>query len=215
MKKAFLLLGSLLVLGSFSVSAMAADECIAGQVTGMSLETEFGPGVSEITRCLTKGGQVKLVIQVNKACRDTTVVATNSGYAIENHARSCTPGNPSNPLAYGRGYGIAQAKAMINDYTITNGILPQNLDINLIVHGGGGTMLLNTPWNKLKDDVKHLMDKGVKIHFCMNTVRGMSKKMGISTTQFTSMVIPGVTYVTGGMTALQEFQNLGYTYLQP
>ena len=119
-------------------------------------------------------------------------------------------------------------KNMIRDYKVTHGISADKLDLNIIVHGGGGTMMLNTPMNKLKPAVQALLDDGVKFHFCMNTVRGMAKKMTaakraatgnntlvVTPANVVSMVIPGVTYVTGGLTALGDFEELGYNYIHP
>ena len=198
--------------GLISVPAMADDdddnkgECIVGQVNEMSLADEFGADVPNITRCLKETGEVKLVMQINKACRDTTVVSTNTGYRLENHARSCGDN---------RGYGIAQLKNMIKDYKITHNIEAEKIDLRIVVHGGGGTMLLDMPWNKLKPAVKALMADGVKFYFCMNTVRGMARKMGLTSSQLVSKVIPGVEYVTAGLTAVADFQEVGYNYVQP
>lgn len=236
MKKLYLVLGSVFVLGSFSIPVMADDdddnnkgECIsAPAIPGYtSLDDEFGPGTAAKTRCLKKD-KVKLVLQINKACRDTAIITDGITGApvIENHARSCKAGDPANRYSYGRGYGIAQTKAMINDYTITNGIDKDKLDIILIVHGGGGTMLMNNkkPFakNNLQADVEYLLSQGVEIKFCMNTVRGMAKKISAKTglpitskALVQNFIIDGVTYVTGGMTALQDYQDVGYTYVQP
>ena len=227
MKKTLLIISSLIMFGLVSVPAMADDddndsgECIVGQVYGMSLAEEFGEGTGDITRCMEETDRVKLVMQVNKACRDTTVVynTATSGYKLDNHANTC---------GASRGYGIAQMKNMIKDYKITHGIKANKLDLNIIVHGGGGTMMLNTPKNNLKPAVLALIADGVKFHFCMNTVRGMAKKMTaakrlatgnntlvVTPANVVSMVIPGVTYVTGGLTALGDFEELGYNYIHP
>jgi len=182
------------------------DDCPVGLVKGLTLDEEFGEGIQAVTRCLENRKKIKLVMQINKACRDTTVVATNTGYAIENHARSC---------AENRGYGIAQLKNMLADYKVTHGIDAKRLDVNVIVHGGGGTMMLDLPWNKLKPAVESLIAEGVKFRFCQNTVRGMAPKMGMTVPAFVSKVIPGVTYVTAGLTAVADFQEEGYMYIQP
>ena len=192
-----------------SVQATEPDaECIVGLVNSdfTSIDEEFGYGIHDKTRCIARTESIKLVMQVNKACRDTTVVPAGAGYRLENHARSCGDS---------RGYGIAQMGKMIKDWTITHGISADKLDLNIIVHGGGGTMLLDMGWNKLKPAVEDLMNKGVKFHFCMNTVRGMAPKMGMTSAQLVSNVIPGVSFVTGGLTALADFQNLGYDYIHP
>jgi len=208
------LLNVILLLSLINVPVVFADDdhgdenkaCPVGLVKGLTLDAEFGEGVQAKTRCLENRKKIKLVMQVNNACRDTTVVSTNSGYALENHARSC---------GETRGYGIAQLKNMIADYKITHGIDADKLDLNVVVHGGGGTMLLDMPWNKLKPAVTSLMAQGVKFYFCQNTVRGMAKKMGLPTPIFVSKVLPGVEYVTAGLTAVADFQKEGYMYIQP
>lgn len=232
MKKILTLLSTIFILSFINAPAMADDnsgECIIGQVNGMSLAEEFGEAVPAITRCLEKNNKINLVMQVNKACRDTGVkVSTNAEgatvAALDNHANSC---------GASRGYGIAQMKNMIKDWKITHDITADKLDLNIIVHGGGGTMLLDSSkagyiTNNLQDAVQALLDDGVKFHFCMNTVRGMAKKMQagmrkksgnpdlvFTSANLVSKVIPGVTYVTGGLTALSDFQSKGYTYIHP
>ena len=227
--KKILLLSSLMFLGLVNAPAIAANddpnknECPVGLVTGQSIEDEFGEGVSGITRCIKNRGQIKLVMQVNQSCRDTTVVSDGAGgYMLENHPKSC---------GGGRGYGIAQMKNMINDYVVTHGIPADKLDLKIVVHGGGGLMLLDDdilmkplPWgdNNLQGAVVDLIagnHHGVKVkfYFCMNTVRGLANKLGFvtDTADLVSRVIPGVEYVTGGLTALGDFQEEGYVYIQP
>ena len=209
------LLSIIVFLGFVNTPAVFADDnhhenenkaCPVGLVNGLTIDEEFGEGIQVKTRCLENRKKIKLVMQVNNACRDTSVVSTNTGYALENHARSC---------GETRGFGIAQLKNMIADYTITHGIAADKLDLNVVVHGGGGSMLMDMPWNQLKPAVVDLMEQGVKFYFCQNTVRGMAKKMGLTLTQFTSKVIPGVQYVTAGLTAVADFQKEGYQYIQP
>lgn len=234
------LLGLFLILGlSVNAQVVLADDdnddqaCPVGLVTGLTLDEEFGTGVSTITRCIENRKEIKMVMQVNKACRDTLQKADS--LAMDNHASTC---------GTGRGYGIAQMRNMIKDWVITHGMKAKKLDLNIIVHGGGGTMLLRNPTddvtgeetarsNNLEEKVEELLNgtipgaegAKVKFHFCMNTVRGMAKKKagpGASSEKIAMIrkglvrnVIPGVTYVTGGLTALADFQKEGYTYIQP
>jgi intracellular sulfur oxidation DsrE/DsrF family protein len=51
------------------------------------------------------------------------------------------------------------------------------------------------------------MADGVKFYFCQNTARSMK----VSTDQ----LIPGVEYVTAGISALADFQSNGWTNVQP
>lgn len=220
MQKHWLLCGLLpLMLSVNSVSAgndrssnVKVNDCSIS-FNDMHVDDEFGEGVYELTRCLKNTQHIQLVMQVNQSCRDTTIVEDSaSGYKLENHPKSCDPG---------RGYGIAQMKNMINDYVGTHGMSPDRLDLKIIVHGGGGLMLLDdaeVPWtNNLQPVVEELMDKGVKFYFCMNTLRGLAKKLPFvaDTEDLTSRVIPGVEFVTGGLTALADFQKQGYSYIQP
>jgi hypothetical protein len=39
-----------------------------GEVSGMSLDEEFGPGTSDITKCIKRRHQVKMVVQINQFC---------------------------------------------------------------------------------------------------------------------------------------------------
>lgn len=171
----------------------------------MTIDDEFGAGSNAITRCLANRNKIKLVMQVNKACRDTAVVSDgNGGYRIKNHPTSCNPG---------RGYGVAQMKAMIRDFTVTNGIPPRKLDLVMIFHDGGGYLLLKG--NAFEQDVKDLLAAGVRMYFCQNTVRGFIRNGALPAGDATSHIIEGVEYVTGGLTALSDFEGRGYTYIQP
>jgi len=71
------------------------------------------------------------------------------------------------------------------------------------------------PWNKLKPAVTALIADGVKFYFCQNTIRGMAPKMGLTSAQLVSKILPGVEYVTAGLTAVADFQKEGYLYIQP
>ena len=89
-------------------------------------------------------------------------------------------------------------------------------EIAAIVHSGGGKLLLDplaaAPHsqafsNQFADKVEELMADGVKFYFCQNTARSMK----VSTDQ----LIPGVEYVTAGISALADFQSNGWTNVQP
>ncbi|MBE9527426.1 MAG: DsrE family protein [Proteobacteria bacterium] len=207
----FSMVGSSAIAGNDASTNGIMDNCTVS-FNEFTIDEEFGDGINDITRCLKNQQQIKLVMQVNKSCRDTTVVLDNDagGYKLENHPKSC---------GENRGYGIAQMINMIRDYEVTHGISLDQLDLKIIVHGGGGLMLLDTykvPWdNNLQSAVEDLMDKGVRFYFCQNTVRGLAKKMKLSVPEFVDKVILDVEYVTGGLTALADFQKEGYVYIQP
>ena len=198
-----LLAAALIGLG-FSGGAVAAgggnNECPVDVLEGSpgtpdtTLDLEFGPYSAEITHCLKRRHKVKLVVQVNQYC-----------------ARTDTNGVCTRP------YALHNIDNVINDYEVTNGMVQgQDYEIAAIVHSGGGTLLLDpnasTPHpnagnNQFAQNVKDLMEAGVKFYFCQNTARGMHVT--------TDQLIPGVEYVTAGISALADFQSNGWTYVQP
>ena len=164
------------------------DDCPVGLVSGLTLDDEFGSGTSELTRCLEKRSRAKVVFQINKACRNDACTAP---YAIGN---------------------IINA---INDYEITHDmIIGEDVEIAAIVHSGGYSLILNNDsdhphadTNLFQAGMEELIRKGVDVYFCQNTARSR----GVITEQ----LIPGVKYVTAGVTAIADFQMLGYGYVQP
>jgi len=161
--------------------------CPVGLVSGLSLDDEFGPGTSEITRCIQKT-PVKVVYQINITCGDE---ACNKPYAL---------GNIQNA---------------INDYQITHGLmLGKDFEIIAVAYSGGYRLMTANnaqqafgEENPFQEQVESLIEQGVKIYFCQNT----SRSKGI----VTANLIPGIKYVTSGVTALADFQLLGYAYMQP
>jgi intracellular sulfur oxidation DsrE/DsrF family protein len=157
---------------------------------GLGLDAEFGAGSSEITRCLQRRHDVKLLIQANNFCGNS----------------ACT-----------RPYALHNIVNVIADYKKTNGMKPGiDYEIAVIVHSGGGTLVLDPDAanphpaaanNVFDQNVKDLIADGVKFYFCQNTARGMHVH--------TSELIPGVEYVTAGISALADFQSQGWTYVQP
>ena len=138
-----------------------------------------------------------------------------------------------------RAYALHNIYNVIADYETTYGMRPgKDYEIVAIVHSGGGPLVvkngttgdLNVPpdpkkvvTNAFEDDVKDLMNKGVKFYFCMNTTRGMQAK-GMLPADATSALVTSmdsngvehsVGYVTAGITALADFQQRGYEYVQP
>jgi intracellular sulfur oxidation DsrE/DsrF family protein len=166
---------------------------------GQELDTEFGPGSSEITKCLDKRHQVKLVVQINQA----------PPYALHN------------------------IQNVIDDYEYTNGMVPgRDYEIAAIVHSAGGLTVVqnsrldtlavnndNDPDNDIHNpgetQVVRLMEQGVQFYFCQNTTRGYIAKGILSPGDATAELIPGVQYVSAGISALADFQSRGWQYVQP
>lgn len=167
-------------------------ECPVDLVNGMTLDDEFGDGTSELTHCLKLRHKVKLLIQANKYCGKTDALG------------KCK-----------RPYALHNINNVIKDYEFTNGmVLGQDYEIAVVVHSAGGVLLLDPDGshpkaaaNQYSGYVEDQLDKGVKFYFCQNTARGMGVK--------TDQLIPGVEYVTAGISALADFQSRGWTYVQP
>ena len=185
------------------------NECPVGLVNGNTLDDEFGYGTSDLTKCLDRRHNVKVVMQINKYCRD----------AVDN--ADCT-----------RSYTLGNIRNMIKDYEVTHGMEQgKDYEIVAVVHSGGGWQMLKdegldgngnsvTGRNQFESEVSDLITKGVKFYFCQNTTRGFIRGNILPETEdtaggATAELIPGVQYTTAGVTAIAEFQQRGYEYVQP
>jgi len=210
MKLLNLTLGALLV-GLVSMPAFAKGkgntECPVGLVSGLTLNDEFGPGTADLTKCIKKRAQVKVVVQINQYGTDT------------------------------RAYALGNIENIIADYEITHGMVPgRDYEIVGVIHSAGGRLALKntglnsagkemTGRNPHESQMKALMDKGVKFYFCQNTTRAYMDQLPTSITSLpkyqttgfsaTDQLIPGMLYTTAGVSAIADFQAQGYQYIQP
>lgn len=183
-----LLMSAMLAMPLFAAADDDDDaNCPAGTPYPVSYETKFGPEVIATMRCLENREDVRVVMQVN-IFKDSK----------------------------GRPYGFRNLPMMMKDYTQANGIDPKEVDIRVIVHGGGYPFVLdpaaaNPHADAVKNDqvalVNQVLGMGIKVYLCLNT----AASKGIMANQ----LLPGVQTVTGGLTALADFQDLGYSYIQP
>lgn len=174
-------------IGSRATDLIDDIDCPVGLVNGMTLNDEFGPGTAAITRCL-EHRPIKVVFQINNACSNDP----------------CT-----------KPYALENIENAVKDYEVTHGLV-SGIDFKVIavVHGKGYPLVVNNdatnPYkeaNPFQSQVEGLMAQGVKFYFCQNTARAR----GV----VTENLIPGIRYVTSGVTALADFQALGYSYVQP
>ena len=233
------LIGAIAVSGLLVAgTAQANDACPVGVLPGSpgtpetTLNDEFGPGTRALTTCLNSRENIKIVMQLNKSCRDsyaTHPVGTNGKPTGEvskvvNDIANC---------ANNRAYALGNLRNMWKDLTITNGIPEEEIDIRVVVHSGGGYQMLqdegydgNGDWvtgrNKFQGQVEELMGLGVRFFFCQNTTRGFIRNGTLpgldlvdSTGGATAQLISGVEYVTAGVTAISDLQEQGYRYVQP
>jgi hypothetical protein len=120
----------------------SATGCPVGLVTGLTLDEEFGPGTSEITRCLVMRNNIKMLVHIDQF--------------------------EENP---GRPFGLVNIQRSINDYEITNGSRDYKI-VSVINGGGGTLVLNQnaaTPHptavkNIYQPIVEELIAKGVKFY---------------------------------------------------
>jgi intracellular sulfur oxidation DsrE/DsrF family protein len=184
--------GAIFILASIT-PAQAGDghhhgnnACPVGLVKGLSLDTEFGPGTSDKTKCLDTRHGVKLLVQINQA--------------------------PP--------YALHTIQNVIDDYEITNGMkVGRDYQIAAIVHSAGGMTVVQDGTNGYSNpgdaQVRNLIAQGVKFYFCQNTTRGYMAKGILTDGNATAELIPGVQYVTAGISAIADFQSRGWEYVQP
>jgi intracellular sulfur oxidation DsrE/DsrF family protein len=232
MKGKILLFGALAVAICYAGPVLANDDCPVGLVSGLELDDEFGAGTQELTTCLSQREDVKIVMQLNKPCRDSYAThpvgkngkPTGEVSRVVNNIANC---------ADSRAYALGNLRNMIKDFEITNGMLPTEYEIKVVVHSGGGYLLLKdesydgdgvllSGRNKFQSQVEDLMDMGVKFYFCQNTTRGFIRNGTLpgpgliaETGGATAQLIDGVEYVTAGVTAISDLQEQGYKYVQP
>ena len=191
---------SLLLLTAVSMTTRADDDGASGNCPSdiaASVEAEFGSGdgaAAAATRCLENLGgrrKVRVVYQVNQECK---------GYDA---AGNCTAA-----------YAVGNIINALNDYKMQGMTNGRNFEIVAIVHGSGWKLILNDSRNKYPGTaagssagVADLLAQGVKVYFCQNTAR--SKGVVFSD------LVPGVEFVTSGVTALADFQIEGYALVQP
>jgi intracellular sulfur oxidation DsrE/DsrF family protein len=190
------------------------NECPVGLVKGLTLDEEFGPGAQELTRCLKKRHDVKMVVQINQLCASPATATT---------AATC-----SRPFALGN---IAN---ILDDYETTHGMKAgKDYELVAVIHSGGGILALKndsynkagellTGRNKFESTVKELMERGVKFYFCQNTTRGYIANGTLPDFQTdaaghsaTGQIIEGMQYSTAGLTTIADLEALGYQYIQP
>ncbi|MFP5408285.1 MAG: DsrE family protein [Gammaproteobacteria bacterium] len=191
------------------------NACPVGLVSGISMDDEFGPGTQDLTQCIQKRHNVKMVVQINQFC---TNAAT---------PESCA----ASP------YGLNNIRNMLDDYEVTHGMKPgKDYEMVVVLHSPGGRMALKntsirgdgaevTGRNPFEGTIRGLMARGVKFYFCQNTTRAFLNQPGTAITSLpkylttgisaTDQMIEGMEYTTAGLTSIADFQARGYAYIQP
>jgi len=212
---------AVLVAGLVSMPVLAHDndkkkrgnnECPVGLVSGMTMDDEFGPGTQDLTHCIKKRHDVKMVVQINQFCTNTANCA----------------GSP---------YGLGNIRNILDDYEVTHGMKPgKDYEMVVVLHSPGGRMALKdvglnadgvevSGRNPFEGTIRGLMARGVKFYFCQNTTRAFLSQPGTAITSLpkylitgksaTDQMIEGMEYTTAGLTSIADLQARGYQYIQP
>ena len=116
----------------------------------------------------------------------------------------------------------AQTGAMRNIQNHINAVGKENLDLKVVLHGKGLTLLLepdaqgNTKFqagnadNNMTARIEGLKQQGVTFHVCANTLKGRKVDYEMDLYDVSKADI-----VPSGVAELARLQALGYTYIKP
>ena len=106
------------------------------------------------------------------------------------------------------GQQVVNARNLVRDYDDNYGMTHgDDFDMVVVAYAGG------VDWLKKKNDaidielVTSLMEKGIKVYACQNTMKAKGLKI--------ADLIDGVRIVPAGVSAVVDFSNRKYTYLNP
>jgi len=116
----------------------------------------------------------------------------------------------------------AQAGALRNIQNHINAVGAENLDLKIVLHGNGLTLLLEpdaldhtklkhaNASDEMQAKISGLKDQGVEINVCSNTLRG--KKVKYEEDLYD---VQEADIVPSGVAELARLQAMGYTYIKP
>lgn len=184
----WLAMGALALVGATAQAQGTSNgvACPVGLISGMTLDEEFGPGTQALTTCNQKRHNVKLLVQINQA--------------------------PP--------YALGNLRSIINDYEVTYGMKAgRDYEIVAIVYGAGGPTVIqdgvNSYPNPYESQVSDLINRGVKFLIAQTTARAYILNGRLTAGHATEQLIPGVGYVTAGISATADFESRGFQYVQP
>ena len=179
--------------------------------TSVVIDAEFGEGAQEITQCLKKRENAKIVVRV--------------GDAFSHDAF----GN----LRFNKPLFLGNVDKMINQYENTHGMkIGKDVDIRVVFSGSGaalastkhgifmkaaatwnqnpanaGNLMTVSPVNPYISVLKEAMDAGIKFYLCQEA----SRTLGITMDN----KIEGVNFVPAAHAATADFQMDGYAIILP
>ncbi|MCP5142752.1 MAG: DsrE family protein [Gammaproteobacteria bacterium] len=115
----------------------------------------------------------------------------------------------------------AQAGALGNIQNHINAVGKENLDLKVVMHGNGLTLLLPpealegtkfkaanaTP--EMQAKISGLKDQGIQFQICANTLKGKNVELDALYDASKEDVVPS------GVAELSRLQQMGYTYVKP
>jgi len=116
----------------------------------------------------------------------------------------------------------AQAGALRNVQNHINAVGAENLDLKIVLHGKGLSLLLSpdaakntklamgNATDEMQAKISGLKDQGVDINVCANTLRG--KKIDRETDLYD---VDEADIVPSGVAELSRLQAMGYSYIKP
>jgi len=182
----------------------------------LSYEDMFGVDVAETLNCNDRRHRVKIVMQVNKYCRDSH---DSSGAPITSLGQ-CYANDIAADGKMTRASALIKMTKMVEAFEVTHGMNPDAYDMVAVVHSGGAALLKRG--NPYEAHVKKLMASGVKFYLCLNTAASwlgsgklVKKPDANGNLTISEDLIEGVGYVPAGLSAISDYQHKGYVYVQP
>lgn len=117
--------------------------------------------------------------------------------------------------------GQAQAGALRNIQNHINAVGKEHLDLKVVMHGNGLTLLLppdavegtkfkvGNASDEMQARISGLKNQGIAFQICANTLKGKNVKLEALYDAAESDVVPS------GVAELSRLQQMGYTYIKP
>lgn len=179
----------------FIVALFATNNVYAGVERNSSNCTDeaiaaaeaYDPGSSTYLTCLNVRQDFKVV------------VAWNS---------SAINGKIFNTIGEKVGQQVVNVRNLVNDYKNNyNMVNGKDYKAVVVAYGSGVDWLTSTTDQSNKDIITALQTDGIKIYACQNTMKSKGLKH--------ADLLPGVGIVPSGVSAVVDFQNQRYVYLNP
>jgi len=170
-----------------------------GLVSGKTPLQEFGAAAVEQTHYLSEATtdakqKIRDVWHITAICHDPT----------QRTLADCA--------ANSRAHSLRNVNNAVTDYVVTHGIDPENIEIKVVVNAEGLQIFRKV--SPFSNQVKDLMDKGVRFYLCLSTVRNLIANGVLTEGNVAEELIEGVEFVPSGVTAVPDLQRQGYVLVK-